>query len=93
MASKTSKKANAAVKKQGNAPVPKDNGDRWVVMHKFEGTERQLYPGSGLKTADAEQLARGVLGHCWLKQVGWGDGKGGTLPSDPNAVVEDVPSS
>jgi hypothetical protein len=64
MASKTGRKANAAAKKS-NAPAPKDDGTRWVVMR--DGA--QVYPGSGVARAQAEHLNNGLLVPGELLQV------------------------
>lgn len=65
MASKTTKKANAAVKKGNNAPAPKDDGTRWIIMR--DG--RQVYPGPGVTRAQAQHLAGGLLEPAEIVQV------------------------
>lgn len=69
MASKTTKRANAAVKGKGNAPRVKDDGRRFVLVHSFEGVERQVYPGPGVMLADAEQLAAGLVEKVKIVEV------------------------
>jgi hypothetical protein len=66
MASKTSKRANAANKKN-NAPVPKDDGTRWTV-HDTE-TREQVYLGSGIMKSEAERLATTLLRPAYIVQV------------------------
>lgn len=56
MASKTTKKANAAKKGQSNLPAEKDDGTRWVVLR--DG--RQVYPGPGVLRLRAEHLNDGL---------------------------------
>lgn len=65
MASKTGKKARNAAKKMSNAPVPKDDGTRWIVMRNGE----QVYLGSGVTRAQAEHLNEGLLVPGELVQV------------------------
>lgn len=66
MASKTSRRANAASKNKGqNLPVEKDDGTRWVVVR--DG--RQVYPGTGVMRQRAEHLNDGLLVPGELVQV------------------------
>lgn len=64
MASKTGKRANAA-SKNSNAPVPKDDGTRWVVLR----DDGQVYPGPGVMKAQAEHLAAGLADPGVIVQV------------------------
>lgn len=57
MASKTTRRANAASKKMNNAPTQKDDGSRWIVVRDGE----QVYPGEGVTRPWAEHLARGLV--------------------------------
>lgn len=63
-ASKTTKKANAAVKRS-NIPVPRDDGSRWIVVR--DG--HQVYPGKGVTRAQAEHLVNGLVEPAELVQV------------------------
>jgi hypothetical protein len=68
MASKTTRRANAAGKKKvDNAPIPKDDGTRWTV-HDTE-TRAQVYPGSGIMRSEAERLATTLLRPAYIVQV------------------------
>ena len=59
MASKTTRKANAASKKGAalTAPTEKDDGTRWIIVR--DG--RQVYLGSGVDRAHARFLNDGLL--------------------------------
>lgn len=65
MASKTSKKANAAAKGRGNAPIEKDDGTRWVIQRDGQ----QVYPGPGSTMGHATRLNEGLLVPGELVQV------------------------
>lgn len=64
MASKTGRKANKAVQEESNAPVPKDDGTRWLVVRHG----RPVYAGATTR-AEAERLASGLLYPASIIQV------------------------
>lgn len=64
---KKAKVASRGVK--NNAPIPKDDGTRWMVINKTTGRPAYLVDG-GLMKADAERLAAGLLVETEIKEIG-----------------------
>lgn len=66
MPSKTTKRARRAGAKPSNAPVPKDDGTRWLVVRHRE----PVYgPGVGITRGEAERLATGLLEPAEIRQI------------------------
>lgn len=70
MASKTSKRANAAAAKNAQIEVEgqKDDGTRWIVVSAESGNP--IYGTTGVAKFEANRLARGLVHPAEIKQVG-----------------------
>lgn len=70
MASKTGRRANAAVQKGSNAPVIRDDGSRWHVMDGETKLPAYLPTAEGVTRAEGERLATGLVRPAYLVEVG-----------------------
>lgn len=56
-------KKKAAFKQKG----PKDDGSRWSIFS--DETGRQVYPGEGMRKADAERVCNNLVHSATIKMV------------------------
>lgn len=66
MPSKTTKRARRAGAKASSAPIPKDDGTRWLVMRHGTAVYRST---AGTTRREAERLRDGLLDPAELLQV------------------------